>query len=194
MQKIVSGGEESVVFGRVRCSSGLFYQYPRPLLPLLLFLWISLQYLAVTIILLPLSIFLYLLFVIAQPSSKVLLSFSPCYCCYLNCVFWFCLIVVGCVVLPFSTALVWRSAVWQNIVEKNLRLCYQLGGSVVFHNSWFSKSPHNMFSHFDHITVFIKIRVGRKGESLKKIKYSLPRISSVKCYHARKAKKQEREN
>ena len=117
MQKIVSGGEESVVFGRVRCSSGLFYQYPRPLPPLLLFLWISLQYLAVTIILLPLSIFLYLLFVIAQPSSKVLLSFSPCYCCYLNCVFWFCLIVVGCVVLPFSKALVWQSAVWQNIVE-----------------------------------------------------------------------------
>lgn len=65
---------------------------------------------------------------------------------------------------------------------------------MVFHNSSFSKSPHNMFSHFDHITVFIKIRVGRKGESLKKIKYSLPRISSVKCYHARKAKKQEREN
>ena len=44
VQKIVSGREESVVFGRVRCSSGLFYQYPGPLPPLLLFLWISLQY------------------------------------------------------------------------------------------------------------------------------------------------------
>ena len=45
-----------------------------------------------------------------------------------------------------------------------------------------------MFSHFDHITVFIKIRLRRKGKSLEKIKYSLPRISSVKCYHPRKAK------
>ena len=89
VQKIVSEREESVVFGRVRCSSGLFYQYPGPLPPLLLFLWISLQYPVVTIILLSLSIFLYLLFVITQPSSKVLLFFNPCLMllfklCFLN--------------------------------------------------------------------------------------------------------------
>ena len=136
VQKIVSGREESVVFGRVRCSSGLFYQYPGPLPPLLLFLWISLQYPVVIIILLSLCIFLYLLFVITQPSSKVLLFFNPCYCCYLKCVFF--LILSHCSGLCCSTILKSTCLTVSRLTEhcrKYLRLCYQMRGSVVFHYS-----------------------------------------------------------
>ena len=48
-----------------------------------------------------------------------------------------------------------------------------------------------ILSHLDQITIFIKRHLGRTSQSINKIKYSVPRISSVKFPIQEKATKRK---